>query len=226
MLRVQITGPRSTLWQAAYARQLIPITNLDSRQTTEYRGLFGRIQTPKGPLPWQMSSTLFVLLPAACAHGCWRRLTGPRSSRLLLWSSIAFAGLALNNLALWIDKLVLPQIDLSVVRASHRNGSHADLALRLDLGGGMMGNLVSVFSGATAMAGIVAALFFLKFWRRTKDSFFLLFAAAFAIDALGRFVLGRRPAFRHYGADLFSSQARHVRPDCSCYCKKKNSPQG
>lgn len=50
-----------------------------------------------------------------------------------------------------------------------------------------MGNLVSVLSGATAMAGIVAALFFLKFWRRTRDTFFLLFAAAFAIDALGRF---------------------------------------
>jgi hypothetical protein len=53
----------------------------------------------------------------------------------------------------------------------------------------MMGNLVSVLAGATAMAGLVAALFFLKFWRRTNDSFFLLFAAAFAIDAVGRFVL-------------------------------------
>lgn len=52
-----------------------------------------------------------------------------------------------------------------------------------------MGNLVSVLAGATAMAGLVAALFFLKFWRRTNDSFFLLFAAAFAIDAVGRFVL-------------------------------------
>lgn len=52
-----------------------------------------------------------------------------------------------------------------------------------------MGNLVSVLAGATAMAGLVAALFFLKFWRRTKDSFFLLFAAAFAIDSIGRFVL-------------------------------------
>lgn len=53
----------------------------------------------------------------------------------------------------------------------------------------MTGNLVSVLAGATAMASLVAALFFLKFWRRTKDSFFLLFAAAFAIDALGRFML-------------------------------------
>ncbi|MGQ0685949.1 DUF5985 family protein [Bradyrhizobium sp.] len=53
----------------------------------------------------------------------------------------------------------------------------------------MMGNLVSVLAGATAMAGLVAALFFLKFWRRTNDGFFLLFAAAFAIDAVGRFAL-------------------------------------
>jgi len=39
-------------------------------------------------------------------------------SRLLFWSAISFAGLALNNLALWVDKLVLPQIDLSVLRTS------------------------------------------------------------------------------------------------------------
>lgn len=52
-----------------------------------------------------------------------------------------------------------------------------------------MGNLVTVLASATAMAGLVAALFFLKFWRRTNDSFFRLFAAAFAIDALGRFAL-------------------------------------
>ena len=49
-------------------------------------------------------------------------------------------------------------------------------------------NLASVLAGATAMAGVVAALFFLKFWRRTKDTFFVLFAAGFAIEAVGRFV--------------------------------------
>lgn len=52
----------------------------------------------------------------------------------------------------------------------------------------MMGSLTSVLAGATAMADLVAALFFLKFWQRTRDSFFLPFAAAFAIDAIGRFV--------------------------------------
>ncbi|HEY2246152.1 MAG TPA: DUF5985 family protein [Bradyrhizobium sp.] len=39
-------------------------------------------------------------------------------SRLLLWSAISFAGLALNNLALWVDKLVMPETDLSVLRTS------------------------------------------------------------------------------------------------------------
>lgn len=40
------------------------------------------------------------------------------------------------------------------------------------------------------MASAVASLFFLKFWRHTRDSFFLLFAAAFGIDAIGRLWLG------------------------------------
>jgi hypothetical protein len=54
----------------------------------------------------------------------------------------------------------------------------------------MSGSLTAVLAGAVAMASFVAALFFLKYWRRTRDSFFLLFALAFGIDALSRFVLG------------------------------------
>lgn len=38
--------------------------------------------------------------------------------RLLLWSGICFGGLTLNNLVLVLDKLVFPQIDLSVWRTS------------------------------------------------------------------------------------------------------------
>jgi hypothetical protein len=53
-----------------------------------------------------------------------------------------------------------------------------------------MDQVSTVLQGAVAMASGVAALFFLRFWRQTKDSFFLFFAAAFAIDALERFVLG------------------------------------
>jgi uncharacterized membrane protein HdeD (DUF308 family) len=43
--------------------------------------------------------------------------------------------------------------------------------------------------GALALASLVAALFFLRFWRKTGDRFFMLFAIAFAFDAVGRVVL-------------------------------------
>jgi hypothetical protein len=36
--------------------------------------------------------------------------------RLLLWSSLCFAGLTLNNILLVIDKIVLPLVDLSILR--------------------------------------------------------------------------------------------------------------
>jgi hypothetical protein len=44
--------------------------------------------------------------------------------------------------------------------------------------------------GALAMASLVAALFFLRFWRDTRDRFFFFFAIAFVLDALHRVVLG------------------------------------
>jgi hypothetical protein len=53
-----------------------------------------------------------------------------------------------------------------------------------------MDQVGAVLQGAVGMASGVAALFFLRFWRQTRDSFFLFFAAAFAIDALARFILG------------------------------------
>ena len=37
-------------------------------------------------------------------------------SRLLFWSALCFAGLSVNNFLLVIDKLVLPAIDLSLLR--------------------------------------------------------------------------------------------------------------
>jgi hypothetical protein len=46
--------------------------------------------------------------------------------------------------------------------------------------------LVPLLTGAIAALSGVAALFFLRFWRRTRDRFFLLFATAFAIDGLSR----------------------------------------
>lgn len=40
--------------------------------------------------------------------------------------------------------------------------------------------------GAIALASIVAALFFLRFWRDTGDRLFLIFAAAFILLAVTR----------------------------------------
>lgn len=36
--------------------------------------------------------------------------------RLLLWSGLCFVGLAVNNLILLLDKVVLPDVDLSALR--------------------------------------------------------------------------------------------------------------
>jgi hypothetical protein len=43
----------------------------------------------------------------------------------------------------------------------------------------MLVNYYPFFSGASAMGFAVAGLFFLRFWRRTGDRFFLAFAGAF-----------------------------------------------
>lgn len=61
--------------------------------------------------------TLCMLTSMACAGlllFAWRR----SRYRLLLWSGLCFAGLTLNNLALVIDKVVVPDIDLSIWRTS------------------------------------------------------------------------------------------------------------
>jgi hypothetical protein len=47
--------------------------------------------------------------------------------------------------------------------------------------------------GGVVMASAIAGLFFLKFWRQTRDRFFLFFAAAFALDAVTRFFLATVP---------------------------------
>lgn len=43
--------------------------------------------------------------------------------------------------------------------------------------------ILGFFGGALTLGFLVAALFFLKFWRRTRDPLFLTFAAAFVLLA-------------------------------------------
>ncbi|MGE0627644.1 MAG: DUF5985 family protein [Hyphomicrobiaceae bacterium] len=47
----------------------------------------------------------------------------------------------------------------------------------------------SVILGAVAMASSIAALFFLRFWRQTRDPLFLFFCVAFAVEAVTRVML-------------------------------------
>ena len=61
--------------------------------------------------------SLCAITGALCAWLLVRAYLRTRS-RLLLWSSICFAGLALNNITLWADKLVFPATDLSILRIS------------------------------------------------------------------------------------------------------------
>lgn len=44
--------------------------------------------------------------------------------------------------------------------------------------------------GAIAMTSLIIALFFLRFWRKTGDRFFLFFAVSFCMEGLNRAVLG------------------------------------
>jgi len=47
--------------------------------------------------------------------------------------------------------------------------------------------------GAVIIASLIAALFFLRFWRATGDRFFLFFALSFFIDAVDRLLIVSNP---------------------------------
>lgn len=44
--------------------------------------------------------------------------------------------------------------------------------------------------GAIALSCFVASLYFIKFWRTTRDRFFLFFAVSFFIEGCNRLMLG------------------------------------
>jgi hypothetical protein len=71
-------------------------------------------------------SAIIYSLCAVTALGCAvLLLRGYRRSRyrLLLWSGLCFAGLTVNNLLLVIDKVALPEGDLSIARTLVSLGS-------------------------------------------------------------------------------------------------------
>lgn len=68
-----------------------------------------------------MIAQLVYLLCAAtsvlCAGLLLRSYLRTRT-RLLMWSSVSFVGLAVNNIMLFIDLAVIPDVDLSFWRAA------------------------------------------------------------------------------------------------------------
>ena len=67
-----------------------------------------------------MGSVVFGLCAVAAATCATLLLQGYRrgGNRLLLWSGLCFVGLTLNNLMLVVDKIIVPHIDLSILRVS------------------------------------------------------------------------------------------------------------
>jgi hypothetical protein len=51
----------------------------------------------------------------------------------------------------------------------------------------------NVLAGAVAAGWLVAGLYFFRFWRRTRDRFFLLFAISFWIESVDRVALALVP---------------------------------
>jgi hypothetical protein len=58
---------------------------------------------------------LCALTSLACAWLLWRGYRRSRA-RLLLWSSLCFIALAVNNVLLFVDLVILPRVDLLTLR--------------------------------------------------------------------------------------------------------------
>ncbi len=65
-----------------------------------------------------MATAIYVLCALtsiACAWLLLRSYVRGRA-RLLLWSALCFVGLAVNNVVLFLDKVIVTDVDLSLVR--------------------------------------------------------------------------------------------------------------
>jgi hypothetical protein len=68
-----------------------------------------------------MAEAVYILCSLtglACAVLLWRGYSHSRGSRFLLWSSLCFAALTVNNVLLFVDKVILPtEVDLTIWRS-------------------------------------------------------------------------------------------------------------
>jgi hypothetical protein len=67
-----------------------------------------------------MAEAVYVLCAVTSIVCAWLLFRGYRASRsnLLFWASLCFIGLAMNNVLLFIDLIVLPDIDLFMWRTA------------------------------------------------------------------------------------------------------------
>lgn len=84
--------------------------------------------------------------------------------------------------------------------------------------------MAQMITGAIAVGWLLAALFFFRFWRHTRDRFFLWFALSFLLEAGNRIALGsitgageENPAFYGvrvvaYGLILLAIWQKNRRP--------------
>ena len=68
-----------------------------------------------------MLASIVYLLCAAASFACMVLLAQSyrrTRSRLLLWSALCFVGLTINNILLFVDLSLLPDVDLSLLRTT------------------------------------------------------------------------------------------------------------
>jgi hypothetical protein len=65
-----------------------------------------------------IADAIYLLCAATSLLTAWLLLRqyGARRTRLLLWSSVAFVGLAVNNVLVYVDYTLLPDVDLAIPR--------------------------------------------------------------------------------------------------------------
>lgn len=64
-----------------------------------------------GPAVYILSTLTFATCSILLLRGYWRA-----KQRLLLWSGLCFFGLAISNLLLFLDLVMLPDVNLYVLR--------------------------------------------------------------------------------------------------------------
>jgi len=63
--------------------------------------------------------------------------------------------------------------------------------------------MINFIHGALAMGFLVTGVYFLRFWRQSRDRLFFIFAMAFAVMAVERVILARTAPHAEYYAYVY-----------------------